>query len=339
VKEKGRLIQAFEIFLNRRETGAVISIVFLFTLFTLKNPAFLSLPVMQTILVNGAWIGMLATGQSYTLASGEFDLSVESVFGLAALLFVVFTESISIYASFLLAALIAAGFGFVNGLLVTKAEINSLIATLGMLFFGRGIIYLISRGFIRSLSTPMKSSFLPQVLAGAIGGGWSALIIWMIALAIVFEIILFYTKFGNHILAVGSNAESSLSRGISPGLTKWKAFLLCSTIAGFAGMTAASELISVSADLGDGMALKSIAACVIGGCSLRGGKASVIGAVLGAIFLSSLSSGLILMGAPPYSFISFVGLALVGGVMLNKFLLPFLRKKTLPINQVSEFKP
>jgi len=312
--------------LSRREAGVIFSLSLMFIVFLIGNPQFFSIQNIQAILLNAAWIGIIAIGQSLALGAGVLDLSVSSLYGFSALMFVIISNDFGLFPGFFLTLLIAITFGFANGVLVTKLRINPLIVTLGTQYFARGLIYLITRGFLRSLAQPFRDAFLVRIFTGTVGG-WNLLVFWLLFLTIIFQIILFRTKFGQDILAVGSDPQTSLSRGISPNSTLIKAFMVTGLLAGFSGIMAAMELVSVSADMGVGMELKSIAAGVLGGCSLMGGIASPLGAVLGAIFLSGLYSGMIMLGAPPYAFIGAVGVALIGGVALNDYIIPWLQKK------------
>src|SRR5262249_1562883 len=143
---------------------------------------------------------------------------------------------------------------------------------------------------------------------------------WFLFAVIFFTYILFRTRYGNHLLAIGGNAISAASRGVSVSTVKTIAFVTCSVLAGLAGIITVSDLPSTNVTIGQGGELEAIAAAVIGGVLLSGGRGSILGAALGTYFLTALRSELITLGAPPLTYMAFVGFVLVFAAVVNSLI-------------------
>jgi simple sugar transport system permease protein/ribose transport system permease protein len=194
-----------------------------------------------------------------------------------------------------------------------------MIVTLGAMFIYRGITFLATRG--ASLSIPREIRHDPIIDALKVKFfGLNMPVYVMAILVVIFVFILAKSRFGSHLTAVGGNALAALANGISPDAVRIRAFVLCSALAGLAGVLIVFQEGSVYSTSGIKMELESIAACVIGGCTLRGGVGSVWGAVLGVFILSSLKGGLMMLGAPTSWYIAFVGAILVGFLVLARIL-------------------
>jgi simple sugar transport system permease protein/ribose transport system permease protein len=135
---------------------------------------------------------------------------------------------------------------------------------------------------------------------------------------VILNFVLWYTPFGNHLLATGGDRDSAESRGVRTDRAKITAFILCSLLAGFAGILTLCDQPQTAVTLGEFMELDAIAAAVIGGCLLTGGRGSLVGAILGALIVVSFRYELIALGAPSSWFISFVGAVLIVAVIFNQ---------------------
>jgi len=294
--------------------GGVILFIVLFSMFT--KGLWLSPLNLQVIMRSAAQLGIIATGQTLVIIAGRIDLSVGSIFGICGVLFVAMTRVIGVPLAFILCLLCGVGIGFMNGFLTEKMGIPSLITTLGNLYIFRGLVYFITQGFANALPKAARDSALVKLLGGS-SGGWNNLIIWFILITGAMAILLSFTRYGNWVFAVGTDERSALSRGVSPSKVRMLAFIICGLLAGFAGISTVCDMQMGGTTLGKEMELESIASCVLGGTSLTGGIGSVVGAAIGAVLLSMIRSGLIMMGAPPYWFVSFVGVVLIGAVLAN----------------------
>jgi len=311
-------LKLFIKFSGSLECGAVVGVIFFLILFSISTKGlWLSVINIQVIMRSAAQLGIMAIGQALILISGKFDLSVGSTFGICGVSFVAMTGVMDVPFAFILALLFGAGIGFMNGFFTEKMGVPSLVTTLGSLYIFRGLVYFITQGFANAIPKTARDTALVRLLGGTFMAGWNNSIIWFILISITMSILLFFTPYGNWLFAVGNNERSALSRGISPVKVRMKAFVICGLLAGFSGIITVCDMKTGGTTLGSGMELESIASSVIGGISLLGGLGSIFGAAIGAVFLSMIRSGLIMMGAPPYWFVTFVGITLIGAVLLN----------------------
>jgi simple sugar transport system permease protein/ribose transport system permease protein len=268
-----------------------------------------------------AQVGIIAIGQALLMTSGEVDLSVGSVFAFVGVVFIWLTGEAGLGAEVAMVLAIAAGgaIGLVNGVITTRFRVPSMIVTMGAMFIYRGITFLATQG--ASLSLPREIRKDPMILLLKTKFLGLNLPVYALAvLVVVFVLVLARTRFGSHVTAVGGNADAALANGISPDAVKIRAFVLCSALSGLSGLLILCQEGSVYSTSGVKMELESIAACVIGGCTLRGGVGSVWGPVLGVFILSSLKGGLMMLGAPTSWYIAFVGAILVGFLVLARIL-------------------
>ena len=207
--------------------------------------------------------------------------------------------------------------GFIQALAVVKGGLPSMIVTLGGLFTFRGIIYVWTGGSVRAFPEEARMHWLTGLFGGEIFGVEAALF-WMLLLLLVLSLLLWTTAIGNHLLAAGGHHESAESRGVRTDRTKIIAFVLCSTLAGFSGIVTLADQPQTHVTLGELLELEAIAAAVIGGCLLSGGRGSLIGAVLGSFIVVSFRYELIALGAPSSWYITFIGIVLIVAVIFNQ---------------------
>jgi simple sugar transport system permease protein len=211
----------------------------------------------------------------------------------------------------------AAGIGFLHALLVLRGRLPSMIVTLCGLFFYRGLIYFWSGGSIPSLARDARRNWLVETLGGEWLGVENAVVLLIIT-AIVFHLVLTRTPFGNRLYAVGNDEPSALSRGVDTLRVKTRAFVLCSMLAAFAGILTIADKPNTYVTMGFQYELEAIAAAVVGGCALTGGRGTILGAILGSLIIVSVRYELISIGAPSSWFITFVGILLIAAVLFNR---------------------
>lgn len=298
-----------------KEFGAVAGLLIVLLAFSILSDRFFTYGNMVNIFTVTSELGVMAVGVCFLMISGEFDLSVGSVFAIAPMVGALLAvEGYPLIVGVLAGLIIAGAIGFVNGQLVLRTGVPSFIVTLGGMMFFRGVVLATSGGFPISYLEPDQ---MMHFLGGrtAIGLRWSG--VWFILLVIIFQTILTRTRYGNHVSAVGGNEGTAKAVGISVSKVKLTNFVLCSMTAGLAGFMRFGRFSSVDPTSGRLMELEAIAACVIGGALLSGGYGSIVGAFLGAFLMGLMRSGLILAGAPPYWYQGFIGLVLVIAVILN----------------------
>jgi simple sugar transport system permease protein len=313
-------------FAKRSDIGIIIGSIFLFGVFSVWNPQqWFNWGTMTNICRYMAILGLLAIGQTFVILVREIDLSVGSVYGIVGITFLGMENAgFSVPLSFLWAIFVALLIGLVNGVLVIRGKVSSMIVTLGGLFFYRGMVYVTTHGSVTGTPKEARENWLAQFF----GGHWFLLengFLLLIILAFICGTLLYHTPFGNQLLALGGDPSSAESRGVPVNRIRILAFCLCSLFAGLSAIVTLSIDPETSVSLGTGMELESIAAVVIGGTLLIGGRGTILGTVLGVFFLTSMRSEMIALGAPPSWYISFVGVALLVVVTINTLLAKRLR--------------
>jgi simple sugar transport system permease protein/ribose transport system permease protein len=266
-----------------------------------------------------AILGCIAMGQALVIMTEEIDLSVGSVYGLTGAAFITLEANLGVFGAMVAGLVLAACIGMVQATAVLKGRVPSMIVTLGGLFAVRGIIYVWTGGTVRSLPEEARAHWLMHLLGGELFGIEAALF-WTLLLLAVLSLVLWRTSFGNRLLAEGGDLSTALSQGVRTNQIKTTAFVLCSMLAGFAGILTLADKPQTHVTLGELMELEAIAAAVMGGTLLSGGRGSLLGALLGAFIITSVRYELIRLGAPAAWYISFVGLVLIAAVIFNQTL-------------------
>jgi simple sugar transport system permease protein len=302
------------------EFGGFIGFLIIFIFFSIVAKEFLSLGNLSAVLTLGSELGIVTIGIALLMISGEFDLSIGSMYAFSAYVVGVLSNRgmPSLYALMLTLGF-AVIIGVINGLFTTKFRIPSFITTLGMMLFLRGILYAVTGG---SSVSYLGDSFIVITLgqkfqSDGILGYFRPSHFWYIGLLIIFSIILTRTAYGNHVFAVGGKEEAARAMGINVRKIKLINFIICSVLAAFSGAIVLSRLLIISPVVGEGMELEAIAAAVIGGVSLRGGYGTIFGTFFGVILIAMVRNGLLLAGAPPYWYSAFVGIILLIATLLN----------------------
>jgi simple sugar transport system permease protein len=302
-------------FAQRPEASVTICVLLLVAFFAIGTNGvwFNSLP---SVLRLTAQLGIIAIGQAILMTSGEIDLSVGSTFAIAGVVFINAMEFMGVAPAMAVALAFSCFVGLLNALISVRFRVPSMIVTLGAMFVYRGIAYLATTGSSISIPHDLRADGLVLLFKTRFLG-LNASVLLLVILTAILAFILAKTRFGSHLQAVGGNAASALANGVSPAWIKTKAFVLCSFLAGVAGVMVVAQEGSVYGTSGMKMELETIAAAIIGGCSMRGGSSSIWGPVLGVFMLSSLKGGLLLMGAPTSWYIAFVGAILIGFLILS----------------------
>jgi simple sugar transport system permease protein len=261
--------------------------------------------------------GIVALGVGILLITGEFDLSVGSVFVAApfAMAYAYTEAGMALPLAIAISMLIAIGIGLANGLITLNFGIPSFITTLGMLFIVRTTAPFLV-GYTRSISFKPPPAFR-EVLVGNIGP-IPAQFLWFLLLAAICYLLLNRHFVGNHFYAAGGNANAARFAGINVYRTKLVAFVLCSVFASISGIFAVTRLNLAQTSPQFFVELFALAICVIGGLSLFGGRGSVIGIVLGAAVLQLVQDVIILSRLPGFYLDMFVGILIVVGVVVNQ---------------------
>jgi len=307
------------------EFGVLVAFIVVFLFFLLFANRFATLANFRTVLMVTTELGIMTIGVTFLMVAGEFDLSVGSVFGFSILICTILANTgLNSILAFIITIIITSSIGFINGLITLRASIPSFIVTLGMQMFIRGIMLSVSSGFLISYT---GDNLIPMILGREIKSFINHSTLILFALLMLFSIILNKTRLGNWILATGADKESARQVGVNIYKTKMICFIIAGIMAGFAGMVNLSRFKIADVLMGQGMELEAIAATVIGGTLLTGGRGSIIGAFLGVLITGMIRSGLILLGAPTFWYRSFIGLILVIVAIINSYMMKIKRKR------------
>lgn len=278
-------------------------------------PGFFTPFNMKALAVSVATVGMVACTMLFCLASGHFDLSVETILsmsGVLAAVVVAFTGNVLLG---IVAGIAAGGIvGAVNGIVIARFKINALITTLATMQIVKGLGYLICKGEAVSVGN-----------VGFFVLGTSAMLgvptpVWITAICfLVFGILLNKTVFGRQTLAIGGNKEASRLAGINVVRVQFSIFLLQGLIAGFAGVIVASKMTSGQPKPPEGFALDVISACVLGGVSLAGGVGTMTGTIVGVLIMGTVGNAMNLLNIDTFYQYVVRGFILLAAVLFDRY--------------------
>ncbi|MEO1989753.1 MAG: ABC transporter permease [Martelella sp.] len=280
---------------KHREFSVFAMLILVALYLSFSNDYFLSQRNLMNVGRQGSVVAIVALGQALVIIARGIDLSVGSVIGLSAVCaaIVLQTTDSNILA---LAAGLGAGLsaGVLNGLMVTRFRINPFIATLGMLSIARGVALLMTGGI------PVTFMGWAEVLGAGRVFDIPVSVILMIGLAILVHLIATRTVTGREIYAVGDNPKAARLAGIDTGRIRMVVFAFCGLLAGLGGIILAGNLASADPNLGMGYELDVIAAVILGGTALSGGRGSIIGVFIGAMLMALLNNAFVLLGISAY---------------------------------------
>ncbi|GGL00402.1 ABC transporter permease [Mangrovihabitans endophyticus] len=282
--------------LVRDETGVVAVLVLLIVGVGVFRPGFLDPDNLLSTGRNAVYVGLMAAGMVFPLAMREVDLSVGGNFALTMVVgAVLMRDGVPPWLAAPIILLMAAGLGAVNGVITTYARIPSFIVTLATALLFRGIALAFAAGK-QIFEVPRESSFFVD-LGGRLFGVPSALLVLVLA-GVVLTVVFTRTRFGAQVRAVGSNPDAAALTGLPVDRIRIQAMTMSGLAAGLAGTLALAFFLSGDPTLGEGFELTAIAAAIIGGTPLAGGRGSVPGAVVGALILAVVTAALVFFRIP-----------------------------------------
>jgi ribose transport system permease protein len=289
---QGFLARVFRI----REAALVAFILFISLLLAVTTPNFVSWQNIQSIFTGLALDAVITTGMVVIMVSGGIDLSVGSVFACSSIVVAkLINLGFPVVVAVILGMVSALVWGTINGLLITKVGLNSLISTLGTMGMARGVVYVVTSGRILS---NLPSSF-EVVGQKALLGVPNVILLALIVVAIG-DFLLRRSRVMRQFFYLGGNEKAARLSGLNINRLKMGAFILIALLSGLAGVFETSRFGSAMAPMGTGKELTAISACVIGGASMSGGEGSVVGAFFGLILLGLVRDGLILNDVSVY---------------------------------------
>ena len=331
---------------SKQNLVIILAAIALFAVFTLINPSFASKDILLTMTKSLVPYAILALGVTFVIATGGIDLSIGTVcIGSAVLAGALCKTGVTAQEGTLwltIPIILVTGllFGLLNGFLVAKCKIAPFIATLGSMLVSRGLTAVIAEA-VRETSAAVKyptTGWMQKVFTNL--NGFPIGIVWVIGLTIICMIVMYKTKIGRYILAIGSNEEAARLSGINTDKYKIIAYAIGGTFAGLAALfyTAANPSLTIAG--GNGMELDAIAGVYIGGTSTTGGAASIIGTILGSMILViirqglnlAMSGGEIAVSATNITY-AVTGIIVVGAVMLDVLKKKNANKVKIPVGE------
>jgi L-arabinose transport system permease protein len=295
-------------------TGMLLVFIVLFAGVSIFVPNFFTWVNMQGLTLSVATVGIIACTMLFCLAAGDFDLSVGSVVALTGVLAAEVVNQYHNVGLGIAAGILAGGVvGLVNGVVIAWLGINALITTLATMQIVRGLCYIVSDGKAIGVR---ESGFFTL--------GISSLLtvptpVWiMIGCFVFFALLLNRTTFGRNTLAIGGNREAARLAGIDVTSVKITIFTLQGLMAGFAGVILASRMTSGQPTTAQGLELKVISACVLGGVSLTGGVGTMIGVVVGVLIMGTVENAMNLKNIPPFYQYVASGAILLAAVLIDR---------------------
>lgn len=306
---------------DRQAAMALVAAV-LFIGFAAAAPHFLETQTQFEILRITAFTLLVGLPLTMLVIAGEVDLSIGSNYGLCSIVaaLAIMDWGWNPWTAALLATMLGGLIGLFNGLAVVRLGVPSFILTIGMLSLLRGLALVITMGLSIDIPASVESSFFS--VAGSHIGPLPAQVIWAALVFAITGFVLRYTRFGAHLYATGGNERAALQMGVNPGGVKIRTFTLLGLACGLAGALTTGWLRLGAPNTGSGGELAIIAAVIIGGAALSGGIGTATGTLIGAIIVSMLQTGLVLIGAQGNWVQVFVGLLIVAAALIEPVLRP-----------------
>lgn len=307
------MLQMMRILRKRTEIGVAIITLLLIVGFTATSQGvWLSQANMREVLRVTSILAIIAFGEALVITTGEIDISVGSIFGIVGIIYIATGPHVGAPLAILIALGVALIIGSLNGFIVAYYRVSSLVVTLGSYFVFRGLALAATQTVSHyNAGETMRANPIYQLFGRSSILDYNNALVWALVIFLLLQYVLFWTPIGNWLLAVGGNTASAHSRGVNVMWTKWGAYIACAFLAGLAGILEAGDLSYADGTLGRQRELQAIAAVVLGGTALLGGRTSLVGTLLGAFILSGIQSYLVIKGMDPQWFILLLGLIVV----------------------------
>jgi L-arabinose transport system permease protein len=300
------------------EYSLILIFLALFALLSFSVEYFFSLDNMIGLALSVSQIGMVACTMMFCLASRDFDLSIGSTVAFAGVLCaMVINQSGSIVIGVAVSLLAGAAIGFINGVVIAKLRVNALITTLATMEMVRGLAFIASGGQAVGVSNTAFFTIGNTMILGIPSPVWITILCF-----VVFGVMLNKTVYGRNTLAVGGNPSASRLAGVGVEKTRIYIFLIQGVIAALAGIILASRITSGQPNSAQGFELNVISACVLGGVSLMGGRATISGVIVGVLIMGTVQNAMNLLNID-----AFYQYLVRGGILLTAVLIDQLKQR------------
>ncbi|OLP52914.1 ABC transporter permease [Rhizobium rhizosphaerae] len=310
-----------------RAVAPFVALALLILIGALVNPNFIGITNLANVATRAAFIALIAVGATFVISSGDLDLSVGSMVAFVASLMILFMNSgaiadpgMMIAAAMLLALVVGALCGLANGLITTVGRIEPFIATLGTMGIYRGLTTWLSQGGAITLRSPEQQALYRPAYFGSVLGMPVPILVVLVVTAIA-AIVLYRTRYGRHVTAVGSNRDVARYSGISVDRVRIAAFVIQGVCVAIAVMLYVPRLGSTSATTGILWELQAITAVVVGGTALKGGAGRVWGTICGAFILELVGNIMLLS--------NFISEYLIGAIQGTIIIIAMLVQRSL----------
>lgn len=333
-----RVSEGLTTLLKRPELTSLVGAIIIFVLFFSVAPAFRSVDAFATVLYASSTIGIMAVAVGLLMIGSEFDLSAGVAVTTASLAATMLNYNLWLnsWVGALISLGIALSIGFINGYLVTRTKIASFLITLAAFLMLQGLNLAITKFVTGQVATPIISDMEGFASARAVfastltigGVNIRITVLWWLLFVALGSFLLFKTRFGNWIFAVGGDEDAARAVGVPVRRVKITLFMFVGAAAWFVGMHNLFMFDSIQAGQGVGNEFLYIIAAVIGGCAMTGGRGTVIGTAIGALIFGMTNQGIVYAGWNPDWFMFFLGAMLLFAVLTNNTFEKFTRKRS-----------
>jgi ribose/xylose/arabinose/galactoside ABC-type transport system permease subunit len=300
---------------EKSELGIAVPLLLLIVIVGVVNPVFFNVDNIINVLRQSSFTFIIGVAMTFVLVGGGLDLSVGSVLALGGVISgLALLAGVPIWISVALGVLAGVVVGLFNGIVVAMFKIPSLIVTLGMMYFARGVVQVLTRG---NPVYPLPEAF--NFLGQGFIAGVPVVVIAAAVLGIFGHVVLTQTAYGRSVFALGGNRETARLSGINvQRVTIW-VYVICGAASGLTGVLTAARLASALSNAGSGMELQVIAGCIIGGTSMFGGSGSILGTLIGVAFMNIIANGMVLMKISVYYQSMVIGAIIILAVGIDQY--------------------
>ena len=313
---------------NSAQLGILGVFLALWLIFIVSAPrTFLAPQIYYAFMASIPFFAIMAIPLTIVVIAGEMDLSFPSIMamGMVAFYFTyngtafLHNATIQVFLAIIAALLTGSAIGWLNGFIIVKFGIPSLVVTIGTQFFWRGAVLVLTQGGNYSLEFIKKTIFFP-LFVGKIGGYFPMQMVWLIVITILGWVVLNRHIFGAHIYLIGDNKNSAELMGIDVGRTRIEAFMLVGLVSALAGVIASFYVAYFWPSLGDGYLLSTLASVFLGGTSVFGGVGTILGSFLGAFIIGAIEAATVAIGLTGFWTQLIYGFIIVLSVMMHTYL-------------------
>ncbi len=306
---------------NGTQLGIFAVFILLWTIFIVSAPeTFLASQIYYAFMSTIPFFAILAMPLTITVIAGEIDLSFPSIMAMGMVSFILtYNATDMVWLAFLASLATGIFAGLLNGFIVVRFGIPSLVATIGTQFFWRGAVLVLSQGKSGTL-VYTKESLLHPILVGEIFSYIPMQMVWLVVIAILCWILLNRTRFGAHVYLIGDNANSARLMGVPTGLVRIRTFMLVGIVSAFAGVVASFHVTYFWPSLGEGYLLRTLASVFLGGTSVFGGVGTIFGSFIGAFIIGAIEAATVAVGLTGFLTQLIYGLIIVLSVTMHAYL-------------------